>query len=364
MQQRTGSKRLGRAALVLLGALLYAAQPGQAQLQWKSADEKMSFKIGILGQLQGESIDVAGTDDTAQNLFLRRARILMSFTLGEKLSIFLETDSPNLGKSNNSGVKDAGDVYIQDFAVTYKPGKSFNIDAGMLLPSLSYNHTQSAASLLSTDYGPYTFVESGPLTARVGRDYGVQVRGYAAENRFEYRGGVLQGARGTNASNDLRYFGRLMYSFGTPQVGLFYRGTSLGKTKTVAIGGYFDIQEDYNAYGGDVFFDLPAGNGGFSGQVDYQTVDGDVVLASLPEQDDILAEAGYYFASAKFFPFVQYASQNFADAGRVDQEKWTFGVGYMVTGHNNNVKFSYSQIKPDVGDSLDQYVIQWQVFQF
>ena len=364
MQQSTRTQRLGRAALALAGALLLAPAPGDAQLQWTSKDEKLTFKIGLLGQLQAESIDVAGTNDSAQNLFLRRARILMNFTLGEKLSVFLETDSPNLGKSSNTGVKDAGDVFIQDFAVTYKPSKTFNLDAGMLLPALSYNHTQSAASLLATDYGPYTFVESGPLAARVGRDYGVQIRGYAADNHFEYRAGVLDGARGTNASNDLRYFGRLMYQFGTPQVGLFYRGTSLGKTRTVAIGGYFDIQEDYNAYGADVFFDLPVGTNGFSGQVDFQTVDGDVFLATLPEQDDLLVEAGYYFASAKIFPFVQYATQDFAAAGRVDEEKLTVGVGYFVSGHNNHVKASYSKIKPDVGDERDQFVLQWQIFQF
>ena len=362
MEQSTRWKRIGP-AILLLGALA-AAQPALAQLQWKSADEKMSFKIGLLGQLQGESIDVAGSDDTAQNLFLRRARILMGFTLGEKLSVFLETDSPNLGKSNNAGVKDAGDVFIQDFVVTYKVNQGFHIDAGMVLPVLSYNHGQSAATLLATDYGPYTFVESAPLTARVGRDYGVQARGYFAENHFEYRAGVWQGARGTNASNDLRYTGRISYHFFTPQVGLFYRGTSLGKTKTVTLGGYFDIQEDYNAYGADVFFDLPVGKNGFSGQVDYQTVDGDTFLTNLPEQDDILAEAGFYFSSIRFFPFVQYASQNFAAATRVDEEKWTLGVGYMVTGHNNNIKLSYSQIKPDVGDDRDQFVIQWQVFQF
>ncbi len=364
MQQSTRSQRLGRAACALVGALLLAPAPGDAQLQWKSADEKMVFKIGLLGQLQAESIDVAGSDDTAQNLFLRRARILMNFTLGEKLSIFLETDSPNLGKSSNAGVKDAGDVFLQDFAVTYKPNKVFNLDAGMLLPSLSYNHTQSAASLLGLDYGPYTFVESGPLTARVGRDYGLQARGYAAGNHLEYRVGVLQGARGTNASNDLRYFGRVMYQFFTPQVGLFYRGTSYGKAKTVAIGGYFDVQEDYNAYGADVFFDLPVGQDGLSGQVDFQTVDGDVFLAALPEQDDLLAEVAYYFAAAKVFPFVQYATQDFADAARVDEEKLTIGVGYIVNGHNNHVKASYSKIKPDVGDERDQFVLQWQIFQF
>jgi len=357
-------KSAGWTALVVVGALLWSAQPASAQLQWKSADEKLAFKIGLLGQLQGEMADVAGTNDTATNLFLRRARILMSFTLGEKLSIFLETDSPNLGKSNNAGVKDANDIFIQDFVVTYKASQAFHFDAGMILPAISYNHTQSAASLLATDYGPYTFVESGPLQQRVGRDYGVQARGYLADNHLEYRAGVLQGTRGTNAANDLRYYGRLMLQFGTPQVGLFYRGTSLGKTKTIAFGASYDTQEEYSSLAGDVFVDLPVGSSGFTGQINYQTIDGDTFLATLPEQDNLLVEAGFYFSNIKLLPFVQYAEQDFADATRVDEEKLTVGLGYMVSGHNNNIKFSYSKIEPKIGESRDQYNLQWQIFQF
>ena len=77
--------------------------------------------------------------------------------------MFVETDSPNLGKSSNAGVKDANDMFIQDFAATYKVSQRFMLDAGLLLMEQSYNHNQSAATLLSTDYGPYTFVESGPF---------------------------------------------------------------------------------------------------------------------------------------------------------------------------------------------------------
>lgn len=362
MEQSTRWKRVGP-AILLLGALV-AAQPARAQLQWKSADEKMSFKIGLLGQLQGESIDVAGTDDTAQNLFFRRARILMSFTLGEKLSVFFDTDSPNLGKSNNAGVKDANDIFVQDFVASYKFSDGAIVDAGMILPVTNYNHGQSAATLLSTDYGPYTFIEAGALATRVGRDYGLQLRGNLLERHLEYRAGIFQGARGTNASNEFRYVARLMYQFFTPQAGLFYRGTSLGKTRTVAIGASYDAQEEYSSFAGDLFVDLPIGSNGFSGQIDYQSVDGDIFFPNLAEQDNLLVEAGFYFSSIKLLPYLQYASQNLADAGRVDEEKWTLGVGYMVSGHNNNIKFSYSQIKPDVGDDRDQFVIQWQVFQF
>lgn len=354
----------GRALLALL-ALAMVSDAAQAQLQWKSQDEKLTFKIGLLGQLQAESIDVAGTDDAAQNLFFRRMRLLMSFTLGERLTIFMDTDSPNLGKANNAGVKDAGDIFIQDFVASYKFGKSFYLDAGLILPALSYNHNQSAASHLATDYGPYTFVESGPMGARVGRDYGIRGRGYAAENHFEYIFGMLQGARGTNASNDFRYFGRVMYQWFTPQVGLFYRGTSFGKTKTISVGASFDKQEDYQSYSGDVFVDLPLANkNGLTLKAELLHFDGDTFLATVPKQDDLLIEGGFFIASAKVMPFVQYANQNFDAANRIDEKKTSAGLAFVINGHNNNVKLSYGRISPSRGEDRDQWLVQWQIFQF
>lgn len=354
----------GRLAVLALAAALVAAAPARAQLQWKSADEKLAFKVGILGQLQAESIDVADTHDSARNLFLRRARIVMGLTLGEKLSVFLDTDSPNLGKSNAAGVKDAGDVLLQDFVVTYKASQAFQLDAGLILPAIFYNHAQSAATFLAVDYGPYTFVEGGALGARAGRDYGLQARGYLADDHLEYRAGVFQGNRGTNAANAFRYYGRLMYQFGTPQTGLFYRGTSLGKTRTLAVGASYDAQEKYRAWSLDGFLDLPVGANGLSGQLDWTQWDGKTFLTTVPQQDTLLAELGFYFARAKVMPFLQYAEQNFDDAARVDEKKTTIGVGYFAAGHNHNLKLSYSRIDPAAGDHRDQWLVQWQVFQF
>lgn len=362
MRTRMRSAACGFLLATCLGGL---AVPASAQLQWSSKDEKMSFKVGLLAQMQGEQAEVAGTNDDATNLYFRRLRLLMGFTLGEKLSVFMETDSPNLGKSNNAGVKDAGDVFIQDFVVTYKFSNAFMLDGGMLLVEPSYNHTQSAATLLTTDYGPYSFVENGPMGERVGRDYGLRARGYLMDSHLEYRAGVYQGVRGTNAANDLRLTGRLMYSFFTPQVGLFYRGTSLGKTKTLSIGTSYDVQEEYDSLGVDLFYDQPVGNGSaFVFQADYVQPDGGTFLTALPDQTNILLETGFYFASAKIQPFLQYASQNFDAASRVDEERITAGFTYYINGHNNNLKLSYTQIKPDGGDSRDQINLQWQIFQF
>lgn len=357
--------KAGALGLFLTAVLLGTAHPAAAQLQWSSKDEKTSFKVGLLGQAQAESADVAGTDDTANNLFIRRLRLIMGFTLGEKLSVFLDTDSPNLGKSSNAGVKDTGDVFIQDFAATYKFSQGFMLDAGLLLLEQTYNHNQSAASLMTVDYGPYTFVESAPTTSRTGRDYGLRARGYLGSDHFEYRAGVYQGVRGNNASNDFRFVGRVMYSFFTPQVGLFYRGTSLGKTRTLAFGAGFDTQEDYESLGFDVFYDQPlAGGNGFTFQADYSQVDGDVFLTSLAEQQNLMVESGFYISSIKLLPYVQYAVQNFDDAARVDEERFSAGLGYFISGHNNNLKLSYTKIEPERGESRDQINLQWQIFQY
>ena len=357
--------RMATGGLLLAACVGAAAAPAGAQLQWSSKDEKLSFKVGILGQMMGEAADVAGTDDTANNLFLRRLRVLMAFNLGEKLSIFFDTDSPNLGKATNAGVKDQGDMFIQDFVATYKFGQAFMLDGGLLLLEQSYNHNQSAASLLTTDYGPYSFVESGPTGERVGRDYGLRARGYLFENHLEYRAGVYQGVRGTNASNELRVTGRLMYSFFTPQVGLFYRGTSLGKTQTLAFGASYDTQEEYESLGVDVFYDQPMGDlGGLVLQGDYVTIDGDSFLTALAEQQNLLLEGGFYIAAAKLQPFLQYAAQDFDDEARIDEERLTAGLAFYFNGHGNNLKLSYTRIEPDGGETRDQINLQWQIFQF
>jgi hypothetical protein len=353
--------------LLAIGVVLALGLPAtaHAQLSWASKDGKSVFKVGLLGQLQAEALDAAGSGGAAKNLYLRRARILLNYDFGGNLSVFLETDSPNLGKAGADGTKNTGDIYIQDLVVSYKVRKELIVDGGMILPALSYNHAQSAATLMPVDYGAYTFSSGGALGARVGRDYGLQARGYALEDHLEYRLGVFQGARGAGATNDFRISGRVMYQLFTPQTGLFYRGTSLGKTRTLSFGASFDLQEDYSSFSGDVFFDQPLGGGnGLTLKAELATLDGDDFLAALPEQTNLLVEGGFYFAAAKLMPFAQYASQDFDSETRVDEERFSVGVGFFPRGHGHNVKLSWGQIRPDRGESRDQWLLQWQVFLF
>src|SRR5262245_16723283 len=364
MKLDTPSRAAWSVRLLVLLALAAPAAPLEAQLQFATSDGKQSFKIGLLGQFQAEAIDSATTSSTSKNLFIRRIRLLGSFKLYEKVSLFFETDAPNLGKGNPDGSKNAQDLFLQDVHVTYAQNDELNIDAGMMMLAPSYNHQQSAATFMAIDYGPYAFIESTPTTSRVGRDYGLRLRGLLAKH-LEYRLALVQGLRGVQSANGFRFQGRVAYDAFGAQPGFFYRGTSLGKTKTLAVGGNLDAQKGYKAYGGDVYVDQPvAGGDGVTLQVDFTHWDGGTFLPAIHKQNTILVEAGYYLHSVKLLPYVQYARQDFSLATLADEQRPQFGIGYYFVGHNSNIKAAYTRIDKKGAKKLNQVQLQYQIYLF
>jgi Phosphate-selective porin O and P len=351
-------------ALILAAALALVGRPATAQLLISTADGSSSLKLGTLVQFWAESLDTPDAQEQQRNLYFRRLRLLGQYQFGDRLSLFWETDSPNLGKGNPDGSKNSGtSVSFLDVVATYAFAHQFQLDAGEILVPVSYNHLQAAGALLPLDYGPFSFTESVALGANVGRDWGAQLRGYLASDHLEYRVGVFQGQRGANDTNDFRYAGRLaLYVFGA-ETGLFYRGTSLGKLATLSVGGSFDRQREYSAYSGDVFWDQPVGHGdGFTLQFDYTKWDGGTFLAAVPKQKTILAEAGYYLGAIKTQPFFQYGQEDFAANGLADQKRYSFGLAYYFVGRTSDLKFAYTELKATNAPNRSQYQLQYQVF--
>src|SRR5260370_22284847 len=188
------------------GALARAARPAAAQLQGSAADGSSSVKLGVLGQLQGQDIDTPDGKESAKDLYFRRLRLIGLFKYGDKLSVFFDTDAPNLGKGNADGTKNVNtSIFIQDFVVTYAFAHEFQLDGGEILLAQSYNHNSSSAQLMPLDFGPFTFTETGAIQGNNGRDYGAQARGYLASDHLEHRVGIFQGNRGKNQVNAFRY---------------------------------------------------------------------------------------------------------------------------------------------------------------
>ncbi|HSM31477.1 MAG TPA: porin [Woeseiaceae bacterium] len=350
-------------AALSLTMLLGAAPTAQAAWQIESEDGNSSIKFGFLAKLRGESIDPP-VGSAEQNLFFRRLRILAGGKLNDKWSFFFETDSPNLGKETG-GSKNHGDIFIQDFVVTYKPqSDAFMLDFGQILQAVTYNSNQSAVTLMATDYNPTSFVWAGALDTKVGRDYGVRARGYLMDDKLEYRASVLSGNRGADSTNSLRFFGRVMFNFFEPMKGLYYTGTTLGKKKLLSVGASVDTQEDYQTTSVDFFYDQPLGGNAFTIQGSWSNVDGDVFLTSLPDQENTTLEAGFYLGGAKLLPFVQLSNRDFSDPALADVDTFMIGVGYFFRGYNGNVKFSWGQSEPDGGESTDTIWLQLQAFTF
>jgi hypothetical protein len=349
-------------AVFVVFASLFGALPANAQWELTSGDT--SIKFGFLVQARAESLETG--DVTAENLFFRRLRLIAGGKLSDRLTFFFETDSPNLGKGEGpNGTKNTSDLFIQDFVLSYRFADDQFVDVGMILPALSHHAGQGATSLMATDYGPHAFLTSGPLGARVGRDYGVRARGYVLGDHLEYRAGVYQGVRGPGSSNSFRFAGRLVYNVFEAEKGLFYGGTYLGTKKVLSFGASLDHQEGYDTKGLDVYFDGPMGNGNSATfQANWMKHDGGSFLAQLPEQDNLLVEAGYHFGATKLMPFVQYSARDFKSPAGIDEDKLQVGLGWMFQGHGRNLKLSLARITPDVGPDSDELWLQFQVLRF
>jgi hypothetical protein len=367
----TGAGPTLRGASLLAVALLAVAPGASAQWVIENGDGTSGIQIGFLAQPQAEWLETPAGDGYSQNLFLRRFRILFGGHVTEKWSFFFETDSPNVGKANPdvtanpTGAKDAGTVFIQDALVTYTHNAAFKVDAGLQLLPLSHNHEQSAATLLPVDYGPYTFLESGPTGERVGRDYGVQLRGYPAKQHLEYRVGVFSGFRGEEARNALRVAARVAWYPWAAETGYFYAGTFQGSRKLLGIGASADTQKDYHSYGADLFYEQPLNEGrqGLSVQFDFVHVDGAGSLSSLSTQDTYLFEAGVHLARGRFTPFVQYASRDLA-GDSPDQDSLQVGLAWWWKGHNRNLKASAGRLHTDGQPDRVQALVQLQIYYY
>jgi len=359
----TQTIRSTRLALLASVFLIAGADAARAQAVIKVNDD-VNFKLGVLGQFQADSLEDPGADADIDNLFVRRVRLMFGGQVAKRVTFFIETDAPNLGKTLAPGGKNIQpSMIVQDAYGEFAITDAFAIDAGLMFIPFSRNSLQSAATLLPIDYGPYTFSQSAPTQSTTGRDAGFQAKGYLFGEHLEFRLGAFDGTRDARSDNALRYAGRVQYDVFDTETGFFYTGSYLGKKKILAIGAAFDTQDDYHGYDADAFIDLPLGPGAVTGQLAYNHFDGGTTLATLPEQHDVLFEAGYLIAKAKLTPVLQWSRRDLV-ASTSDEDHWSVGLNYWWAAHNANVKAAYSRITPSGKARQNELTVQLQLFYF
>jgi hypothetical protein len=356
------SSRLRNTVFIVLAVVAPAIAHAQAVIK---VNDSVSVRLGFLAQMWGDfNQNVRQDSSYAQNLFIRRLRLIVGGQVGSKVSFFMDTDSPNLGRTTTAAGKSlTSPVIIQDAWVEVKPGTSnaLFLTAGLQYVPLCRNCIQTAVSHLVLDFDSYAFAASAVTGSSNGRDVGVQAKGYLADNKIEYRAGVFSGARGANAagvltaSNALRGAGRIQVQLLDAEApGYAYPGTYFGKKKVLAIGAGYDAQSSYKAWAADAFFSYPLGNNGITAQTNYIHYDGDTffpssaTVAGLPKQNTFEIEGGYHFTDAKFTPFAKFESRNVDDAlatnvANLDEHRLQLGGSYYISGNNLNVKAAYTR---------------------
>jgi hypothetical protein len=340
-----------------------------------------SIRLGLLVQPQFQSVSNPVLGGYAENLYIRRTRIIVGGTLFDRIEYFMDTDYPNLFLANNTAppggenyVKNTPGLNIQDIFVTYKVlGDMLKVDAGYMLPPLAHNAVQGATTLYGWDYFGYTFQHGamfGSSGNPFGRDTGVQLRGLVLGGLLEYRLGMFQGLRHNRtatemeARNFFRVSARVQVNLLDPEPGFFYAGTYLGAKRVLSFGASFDFQDSYKYFAVDGFADLPAGPGLVTAQVNFAYWNGNGFIPLLLKESALMGEAGYTLSGLGLGPIVRV--ERLWGSGRLaDQTRFGGGVAYWPYGHNSNFKLFYTHIKDDGASAgADQFNLQWQVYFF
>ncbi len=359
---------------------IYIAPPAPTPLRIEGPSGT-SIRLGLLVQPQYQAVSNPVLGGYAENLYVRRTRIIVGGTLFDRIEYFMDTDYPNLFLANNTApaggenfVKNTPGLNIQDIFVTYRVlGDMLKVDAGYMLPPLAHNAVQGATTLYGWDYFGYTFQHGALLGSSgnpFGRDTGVQLRGLVLGGLLEYRVGMFQGLRhnrtGTEmeARNFFRVSARVQVNLLDPEPGFFYAGTYLGAKRILSFGASFDFQDSYKYFAVDGFADLPAGPGLLTAQVNLAYWNGNGFIPLLLKETALMGEAGYTLSGLGLGPIVR-VERLWGSGNLADQTRFGGGVAYWPYGHNSNFKFFYTRIKNDgASEGVDQFNLQWQVYFF
>lgn len=355
------------AGLAAASVMLCLSYTAQAQLQ--ISNENVTMKFGIQGQLwadwtQGDAVADRGY---AQNLYLRRARIILGGNIGNDVTYFVETDSPNLGKTPKSPTTG---FMLQDAFLEWKASNKFRVDGGLFLVPLSRNTLQSTASYYTLDLSRLTTINNSSTQSAGLRDLGFGARGFFYHDKLQYRFGVFQGERDTNAHNSLRTSGYLQYDFFEKETGYIFTGTALGTKKILAVDAGYDAQGSYRGESANIALDLPVRHGDeIGGQFQFFHYDGALKFPALLDQNDWFVEAAYYVHKVKVQPFAKVEEQRFvSQADAVNNVRRAGGgVNYYIHGQNLKWTLQFVRALPQNRSTLkpsNEATMQLQVFYF
>jgi len=384
-----------RALFLFLFVFLAWAASAPAQVIVKVTDD-IHFRFGLQLQTWAEWTQDPNSEGYSQNLYIRRIRAALLATIGPKLTIFYQTDNPNVGNSGITGAKNSSTGFLtQDAFAEWKlVGEKLMLDGGLFYVPQSRNVLTSTTGVLSLVGGNFVQQQNAVTGSSTGRDWGFALKGYLVDDHLEYRAGAFSGQRqgissqdpplgpAAGSRNSYRAAARVQYDVFDTEKGYTYVGTNRGTRKILAIGGWGDFQGDYKAYGADVAGDFPTVRSDaitfegdyiwYDGGTQFQQVLNGTVVSLLPRQSTLFGCAGYYFDTVKLQPFLRYERLDFHDDALASREQQRYGGGFnwYIYGQNLKISVAYERIVPKIQPSAalikdtNHLVVQLQAYYF
>jgi hypothetical protein len=314
--------------------------------------------------------------------------------------MFLMFDSPNLGKAVQTGTGDTATVskgfsptIVQDvFGEVKFAGDAFMLEGGLMIVPFSHNGLQATTTYLALDIGSSAAVFAGTATSAL-RDTGFQLKGYAFDDKLEWRlftgSGLRQPANGDNpvAHNTPRVAAHLQYQFLDSDKGYFHSGMTFGHKKMFGASAGFDFQkadavggvstDRYLAFSAGLFGALPlAGDASPQGgdelawMAEGYYYDGGRTFPSIVKQIDLNAELAYY-NKVGFGVFGRFETKKVSDDINKAQNTLQFGGGlkWFIQESSCNFTLAYNRdgrpdAAPGAPSGTNQLVLQFQTFYY
>jgi len=353
--------------VLVIAAALLVAVPASAQVVMK-VNDNVFFRFGIQIQSWADFLQDATTRGYGENLFIRRARFLVTGQVAPNVTFFFQTDNPNVGKAAPTKSLTTG-FLLQDAWAEWKLSDAFMLSGGEMLVPLSRAELTSTSSFLTLDISPTATVFATPTATNATRDTGFQAKGYVVNGRLEYRAALFQGVRLAGTRNAFRRSVYLQYDFFEKERGYVYPGTTLGKRKIAGVSAGYDGQNKYKSWTANAFATLPLNKvDEFAGLVEHHRYNGGTFIPAIPDQKDELVELGYYFGALKLQPFFKVESQKFSASSTPSKDVTRMGVGahYYVSGQNLKFTGQLLRVKPKNNSihSTNELTVQMQMWYY
>lgn len=362
--------RIGKWSLVVL-VFMVLGFTGRTALAWhayESGDAFLDIDYQVQAREAQRNIDANGNSNKTNNFYLRRDRISFLGAVNENYGYALQADYVGGQKLHDTSVSTSADDYtfsVTDAYLQGDYGDAFKFRAGKTKHLLTREVSEGCFEPLSMDRSSFIlgpFSQNGWSENKTTRDVGVTALGNLINNVFQYRLGIMQGNKYSDAirpSNaGYRYTGRVHVSLLDPEAGWGYKGSYLGKKKVLTFGAGYEMEpkavyasydptlggngsENYKAYTYDFFFEYPTEMGTPTLSAAYLKQDfGDAGERGVPgaadgEKNGYYAKAAYMLGDFQVYGRVEkwsFASLN----GVIGQEmKWSAeGINYYIKGQD------------------------------